>query len=199
MVVVGADVGRDGGAEDFDAVGVGAVDDLLVGGEDAGHEGGVFGGGNSADAREAAEVVDAFEDDEPADSGWREHVAIEAGEHVGAEAVGEQVVAADALIEDPDVVRCGRGLETRGEDVGPAVVAVGGGGVAVGDGVAEGDDGAGAGRGEDVDAGELVPVVDVFRVGKVGGGDEVAVHVVRGGAGAGMAGFAGRVARRGGR
>ena len=189
VVVIGADEGGDSGADHLDAVGVGAVDDLLIGGEDARDESGVFCGGNFAEAREATEVVDGFEDDEPADAGLRDHVAIEASERVGAEAVGEEVVAADALVEDPDIVRGRRGLEALGEDVGPAVVAVGGGGVAVGDGVAEGNDGSCAGGGEDVDAGELIPVLDLLCVGKIACGDEIAVKVVRGGAGAGVAGF----------
>ena len=145
VVVVRAGEGRDGGADDLDAVSVGAIDDLLIGGEDARDERGVFSGGNIAEARKATEVVDGFEDDEPADAGLRDDVAVEAGEHVGAEAVGEEVIAADALVEDSDVVRCGRGLEALGEGVGPAVVAVGGGGVAVGDGVAERNDGSRAG------------------------------------------------------
>ena len=107
VVVVGADEGSDGGADDLDAVGVGAVDDLLLGGEDAGDEGGVFGRRNIAEAREPPEVVNGFKDDEPADAGLRDYVAVEAGEHVGAEAVGEEVIAADALVEDSDVAGCG--------------------------------------------------------------------------------------------
>ena len=75
------------------------------------------------------------------------------------------MVAADAEVEDSDVARGGGRLEARGEDVGPAIVAVGCGGVSVSDGVAEGDDGGRVGWGEDVDAGELIPVFDVLRVG----------------------------------
>jgi hypothetical protein len=45
-------------------------------------------------AGEAAEVVDALEDDQIADAGLGEHVAVETGEDVGAEAVREQMVAA---------------------------------------------------------------------------------------------------------
>ena len=89
-------------------------------------------------ARKAAEVVDGLEDNEPANAGRGEHIAIEAGERVGAQAVDEKMIAADAVIEHGDVL-CGGGLlQARGEHVGPAVVAVGGGGVAVGDGIAKG-------------------------------------------------------------
>ena len=170
VVVVGAGVGRDGGAVDPEIVGVGAGDDLLVGADHTVDEGvaeglgvgGSYGvGGVGEIALEAAEVVDAFEEDDVADGGLGEDVAVEAGEGVGAEAVGEEVVAADALVEDAGGMGCGVGLEALGEDVGPAVVAVEGGGGAVGDGVAEGNDGEGGGGGLDVDGGDEVPVVDL--------------------------------------
>jgi hypothetical protein len=83
-----------------------------------------------------------------------------------------------------------------GEDVGPAVVAVGGSSVTVGDGVAEGNDGGGVLGGRcgsgDVDSGDLVPVIHLLRAGKVCRRDLIAVDIVRRGAGAGMAGLAGR-------
>ena len=102
MVVGGADVGGDGGSVNADAVGAGAGDDLLIGGMNAGNEGVVIGGGNFAVDGEAAEIVDALKDDEVADAGLDEDSAIEAGEGVGAEAVGEEVIAADALVGDAD-------------------------------------------------------------------------------------------------
>ena len=86
---------------------VGAIDDLLIRGQDTRDERCVFSRGNIAEARKATEVVDGFEDDEPADAGLRDYVAVEAGERVGAEAVGEEVIAADALVEDSDVAGCG--------------------------------------------------------------------------------------------
>ncbi len=151
VIVVGADVGGDRRAVDAQAVGVGAGDQLLIGGEDASDLGGVVGGRDFGEAGESAEIVDAFEDDDPLHGGGGEDIAIEAGEGVGTEAVGEQVIAADALVGDSDVAGCGRGLQALGEDVGPAVVAVGSGAVAVGDGVAEGDDGGGRGFGAALD------------------------------------------------
>jgi len=137
---------------------VGADDDLLVSGDRLGYECGVrglrcFGGHRSGVLGQAAEVVDSFKSNEPVRAGLREDVAIEAGECVGPEAVGEEMVAADAEVEDGDIARGGRGLETRGKDIGPAIVTVGGGGVSVGDGVAERDDGGCGWRGLYVDAG----------------------------------------------
>ena len=79
--VAGADVGGEGGAEDLDAVGVGAAGELgeagdeIVGGDDVVGLGGVVG---------VADVVDAFEEDEVFDAGLGEDVAVEAGERVGA-------------------------------------------------------------------------------------------------------------------
>ena len=107
VVVVGADVGRDGGSVDEKLVGVGARDDLLVGGEDSLDEGGVFVGGDFPVASQAAEIVHAFEDDDPTCAGGSEDVAIEAGKSVGAKAVGEEMIAADALVGDAEVLRTG--------------------------------------------------------------------------------------------
>jgi len=98
MVVDGADVGCDGGAVNAKAVSVAARNDLLVSSDDTLDESGVFGRWNFAVTGEAAKVVYAFEDDEPANTGRGEDIAIEAGEGTWAEAVDEQVVAADALV-----------------------------------------------------------------------------------------------------
>ena len=46
VVVVGAEVGGDGGSVDAEVVGVGSGDDLFVRGEDSLDEGGVLGGGD---------------------------------------------------------------------------------------------------------------------------------------------------------
>jgi len=150
VVVVGASVGRDRGSIDAKLVGVGARDDLLIGAEDSLDESGVFFGGDFPVAGEAAEVVDAFENDDPTCAGGCEDVAIEAREGVGAEAVGEEMIAADALVGDADGLSTGRLLQVGGEGVGPAGIAVGDGSVTVGDGVAESDDGGGGGGGLDV-------------------------------------------------
>ena len=84
-----------------------ADDDLLVGGEDSLDEGCVFVRADTSPfAGEAAEIVDAFEDDDPTDAGGCEDVAVETGEGVGAEAVGEEMIAADALVGDSDSCGC---------------------------------------------------------------------------------------------
>jgi hypothetical protein len=118
VVEGGADVGRDGSSDDAERVGVGAGDYLRVCGEDAGNECVVVGGGNFAMDGEAAEIVDAFKDDEVADAGLGEDIAIEAGERVWAEAVGEEMIAADAGVGYANV-GCGVwGIGCRGWGIG---------------------------------------------------------------------------------
>lgn len=84
MVVIGAGEGQNGGANDADAGGVGAKDNLLVCGGDVLHECGVLGGRRGFRPGESTDVVDAFENDNGANSGLGENVAIEAGERIGA-------------------------------------------------------------------------------------------------------------------
>jgi hypothetical protein len=57
-----------------------------------------------------ADVVDGFEDDDVANSGLRDDVAVEASEGARAGSVMEDAVAADAFVEDTDV----RGLLVAG-------------------------------------------------------------------------------------
>ncbi len=82
-----------------------------------------------------------------------------------------------------------RGRRRRAQRVGPAVVAVGGGAVAVGDGIAQHRDGGDVRGRQHVDALDLIPVLDALRVRQLGSGDEIARGVEAGGARAGMAGL----------
>ncbi len=81
-----------------------ADDDLLVGGENSLHQSRMFFRGDFCVSGEAAEIVHSFKQDDPAHAGGGEDVAVETGESVGAEAVGEQMIAADALVGDADGV-----------------------------------------------------------------------------------------------
>src|SRR5215469_2750442 len=107
MVVVGADVRQDRCADDLDSVGVSTPNDLLVGGQNALYEESMVRICDFCSASEAAEIVDAFEDDEGVDARLGEDVAVEAGECVGAEAVDEEMVSADAVIKHADGVGFG--------------------------------------------------------------------------------------------
>src|SRR6185312_1347744 len=107
MVVVGAHVGRNGCADYADSMGVGSENHLLIRAFDPVDEPRVGCGGDLAVEGQATQIVDALKNDEPFHSGLGQHVAIEAGEGVGTKTVGEQVVAADSLIQNAYVA--GRG------------------------------------------------------------------------------------------
>ena len=49
---------------------------------------------------ECTDVVDAFEDNDVPDASLREDVAVKAGQRIGADAVDQDAIAADAFIED---------------------------------------------------------------------------------------------------
>src|SRR5579863_4373696 len=108
---------------------MGADGDLLVGGDDALHQGGMLGGRDFTIARQAAEVVYTFEDNNPAHARRREHIAIEACQSAWAEAIVQQVVASNTLVGYADVLRCRRSLQARRKPISPAIVAVGRGAV----------------------------------------------------------------------
>ena len=72
---------------------------------------------------------------------------VEAGEGVGAPAVVEDAIAADAFVDDGEVAGGGVGVEADGEEVGPGWCWCRGAVPAVGDAVAEGYDGGGVGVG----------------------------------------------------
>ena len=108
-------------------MGMGAGDDLLIRGFDPLDKLRVRCSGDFAVAGETAKVVHSLKDDEPAHSGLRQHVAIEARERVRPQAVDQQVVSADSLIQDADVARrrlkpCSRWASTSVQRSLPLVV-----------------------------------------------------------------------------
>ena len=115
VIVVGAAVGKDRGADDLEVLGVGAGDDLFIAADDAMYEGGVLCFRSVLEAGEAAEIVDSFKDDDGAHAGLGEYVAVKTGEDVWAETVGKEMVSADAVVEHPDVAGGWVGLEVACE------------------------------------------------------------------------------------
>ena len=113
MIVVRSNIGRDGGPVDAQAMCVGASNDLLVGGEDALDERGVFAGGTSPLRASPPRSLTPSKTMSPADACGSQHVAIEAGESIGSEAIGEQMIAADALIGYADIARLGEPAGAR--------------------------------------------------------------------------------------
>ncbi len=107
MVVVRSDKWSQGRADDFDAAGVRARDDLFIG---CGHSGKQYivvllrwvGG-----AGEQANVVDSFKGDQVLNARLRDHIRIDAGQGIGSQAIGEQMVPSDTLIENSKIVCAG--------------------------------------------------------------------------------------------
>jgi hypothetical protein len=134
-----------------------------------------------------SDVVDALGEDQVPGPGLLPHVVPfpAQGRDAGARAaavgaVGEDLVAADPLVEHAELLPRGQRLQPGREDVRPAVVAVPGRVRAVGDGIAEGHDAPPhAGRRPHVDAGQPEPRVDragerrAPRTGLVAGGHEL--------------------------
>jgi len=125
-----------------------------------------------------ADVVDrVVGEDHPAHPRLLEHVPVEPVERALARAVGEQLVATDALVEHAD--RQTRGTQPLGQVVGPAAVVVLGGGDTVGDGGAQGDHGPLGGGVLHVQVGQEGVTAGRGRVGERGGGADIAAgHVV---------------------
>ncbi len=90
-----------------------------------------------ASSRQSTEIIHAFKNNQPANACGSQHVAIKACKRVGTETIGQQVISTDALIGNSNRSCLGRSLESGREHIGPTVVAVGGGSVAIGDGVTE--------------------------------------------------------------
>src|SRR5579864_4325324 len=96
---------------------------------------------------------------------------IEARQRIRSQAIGEQMVPANAVIENSQIPGAWVGLQALRQNVGPTVVAVGCGAVAIGDGVTKHDDGTCSGRGSYVNSGNEVPVINGFCDVELGRGD----------------------------
>src|SRR5215472_11433871 len=88
-------------------------------------------------AGEAAEAIYAFEHDQIADSVLNQHVAIEASECIRSQSVLEQMVPADALIQNAHVPCSRRSLEPRSQHIRPTVISICSCAVAVRDRIAQ--------------------------------------------------------------
>ncbi len=93
--------------------------------------------GNFASSRQSTEIIHTFKHNQPSDARGRQHIAGEACQRIGAETVGKQMISTDALIGNSNRSCLGCSLESGREHIGPTVVSVGGGSVAIGDGVTE--------------------------------------------------------------
>ncbi len=114
VVIVRTNIRRNGSAVNSETMRVRAIDDLLIGSEHMLDECRMFRFGNFSRAGETAEIVNSLKDDDPSDARRRQHVAVEAGEYIGAESIGQQVIAADTLIRHANVFSARRSLQTLG-------------------------------------------------------------------------------------
>lgn len=153
--------GGDGCSEDRNAVGVDQSDHLLISLREGVVDGGLCFLGGCA----GANVVYAFKYHGVADAGVGEDVAVDAAECIGSETVCEDAVSACGKVTEGDVLGSWEGLETAEEEIGPAVVLVGGGATTVGDGVANDEDGCLFRGNPGLDRREEVPMCCRLRIG----------------------------------
>ena len=88
VIIAGAHVRSNRRANDVQAMGVSPSNDLLIRAENSLNEGSVLGRGNFAVASKAAKVIHALKHDYPLNSGWGQHIAIEARQCIRAQTVG---------------------------------------------------------------------------------------------------------------
>ncbi len=120
-VVAGAVIRGEGAADDCDAVGVGAHDHLVEGGDQVG-----CGEAGIGRAMQAADVIDAFENEKILRSALGKHIAIEARQSTGAGSIQQDLVSADALVQYRQVAILRVGLQTPCKLIRPALVGVDG-------------------------------------------------------------------------
>src|SRR5262249_46285615 len=131
-------------------------------------------------AGQHTDVVDVLEDYQITNVGLRNHVMIEASESIGSKTIEQKAVAADAVIQNGKRLCCTSRLQALCQEIGPAIVCVGGCAVAISDGVTQNNNRASSGGSGDIDATYEVPVLHFLRIGKIGCRDLVTVCHVRG-------------------
>src|SRR4051812_8471074 len=162
MIVVRSDVRGDRRTDYPDAMRMGAFNDLLIRSNHLLHASRMLSLAHFPVALQRAEIVHSFENNQPARSRWRQHITIETRQRVRAQAVGQEMISADALVHHSDVTRLLRTLQAGGQHVGPAVISVRRGSVSICDRVAEHHHRSGPPFSQHVDFRYLVPVVHAF-------------------------------------
>ena len=117
------------------------------------------------------------------------NIMIEAGKSIGSKTIEQEAIPTYAVIENSDRLGCGIGLQVLCEEVGPAIVRVRSGAMAIGDGVAQNNNRASSGRSNNVDTTYEVPVLHLLRIRKIRCRDLVTVCDVRGRTGTWMSGL----------
>src|SRR5579864_4916425 len=84
MIVVRADVRSDRGPNHTQTMGMGPYDDLLICGDHLLHSRRVFRRRDLSNPRQTTKIVHPFKHDHPTNARWRQDVAVEARQRVGA-------------------------------------------------------------------------------------------------------------------
>ncbi len=87
---------------------MGPGNDLRICGDDAFDQNSVFRGTCSPYASESTEIVHALQKDDVTDAGLRQDIAVKTRQSVGTEAIGQQMITSDPLIQDADIMKPGR-------------------------------------------------------------------------------------------
>ena len=186
VIISGTCIGEDRCAEYCNAVRMCPHNDLFVSGQNPLHQFGMFGGIDFAAPRQTAQIVHALKDDQITYSRLREDVTIKARQGTRPQAVREQMVAADAVVENPKHAVCRRLLQSLRQNVGPAIIPVGSSAVSVRNGISQDDNGCASGAGRHVHARKLIPVIHFLSIGQVGSRHQIPMRQIGCGSGAGM-------------
>ena len=100
MIIIRSDKGHNSGSDDLEVIGVSARDDLIVSRDDPPHQRLVLSARRFARASQHANVIDSVENDQVAHSWLGNHIMIETSQCIRSQAIGEQMVPTNPLIEN---------------------------------------------------------------------------------------------------
>src|SRR6266702_6680358 len=109
VIVIRSCIRKNGRANHFDALSMGSNDDLFVRALEAVKQGGMVRRSDLTGTRKSAQVVDTLQDDQIANARLGKYVAIETRQGIGPQAVRQQIVSADSLIQDAERAWAQRG------------------------------------------------------------------------------------------
>ena len=149
---------------------------------------------NLAIARQPAQVVDALKNDQIPDTSLRQHIPIESSQRIRPQTIRQKMVSSDPLIQHAHGPRRRRTLQPLRQNIRPAIIAVGRRSMPVRNGVAEGDNSRRVRWRNHIDPRQLIPMIDLFRIRKIDGRDQIAMSQIGGSPRAGMPRLPARVA-----
>ena len=112
---------------------VSAGDELLVCRNNPPNQGVVLASRHFSLSRQHANIIDSFKDDQIADPGLRDYIMIESRQCIWPEAIGEQTVSADTLIQNRKIARTWLPLQALRKNIRPPIISVGRSAMSIGD------------------------------------------------------------------